>query len=154
MSHRPLQTSETTMLLEMVQVLRDEPEHDVAGRRIDEIERRFVTAAEPGERLELQRFAARIAFIAATDKGAPFEAVSERFRARCALGFEDVFSELAVLLEFAHACGDFGEREAGLSVLEQARARLGGSGMTPRSPFVRQQSTFIEACRRRLEGRE
>jgi hypothetical protein len=95
-----------------------------------------------------------MAFIAATDKGASFETVSKRFRARCALGFDDVFSELAVLVEFGYACAEFGKRKAGLRVLGLARDRLDCSGMTRRSAFVRQQSELIEQCRRRLEGGE
>jgi hypothetical protein len=95
-----------------------------------------------------------MAFVAATDKGASFETVSKRFRARCALGFDDVFSELAVLVEFGYTCAEFGKRKAGLRVLGLARERLDGSGMKPRSAFVRQQSDLMEQCRRRLEGAE
>src|SRR5258708_7306797 len=84
MANRREQASVTAMLLEIVHVLRDELQYEVAGSGIDEIERRFVMAAEPDERLGLQRAAARMAFIAATDKGAAFEVVSERFRVRCA----------------------------------------------------------------------
>ena len=152
MSPHREQPTTTAMLLEIVQVLHDEPRYEAAGRRIDDIERRFVMAAESDERLGLRRSAARMAFIVATDKGAPFEAVSKRFRARCALGFEDVFSELTVLVEFAHACSEFGERDAGLRVLGQARERLSGTGRRPRSAFVRRQSEYMELCRRCLEG--
>jgi hypothetical protein len=86
------------MLLEMVKVLRDAPRYAAAARRIDAIERRYVRTAGDTERLGLRRSAARMAFIAATDKGASFESVAKRFRACCALGFNDVFSELAVLV--------------------------------------------------------
>jgi hypothetical protein len=93
-----------------------------------------------------------MAFIAATDMGASFQTVSKRFRARCAIGFDHVFSELAVLVEFGLACAEFGKRRAGLRVLDLARERLDGSGMTPRSAFVRQQSALLAQCRRRLSG--
>jgi hypothetical protein len=142
------------MLLEIVKILRDEPRYAVAGRRIDKIGRHYAATVTEEERLGLQRSVARMAFIAATDKGASFETVSKRFWARYALGFDNVCSELAVLVEFAYACAEFGKRNAGFRVLAQAQERLDGSGMKPRSAFVRQQTMLIEACQRRLKGDE
>jgi hypothetical protein len=140
------------MLLEIVKVLQDERRYAVAVRRIDAIERRYLRTAEEEDQLGLRRSAARMAFIVATDKGASFDAVTRRFRARCALGFDDVFSELAVLVEFGYTCSEFGKRQAGLRALGLARERLDGSGIEPRAAYVRQQAELIERCRRRLEG--
>jgi hypothetical protein len=150
MSHSRLQPSDTALLLEIVQVLKEEPLYEVAGNRIDAIERRYLTLAADEEKLGLRRSAARMAFVAATDKGASFEAITERFRARCALGFDDVFSELAVLVEFAHACADHAQRDTGLEVLKSARERLAESGLLPSHTGAREQSKLIESCRRRL----
>jgi len=94
MARRREQSPETAMLLEIVQVLRDEPQYAFAARRIDNIVRQYVTVAKADKQLGLQRSAARMAFIAATDKAASFETVSERFRAMCALGFDLLSSEL------------------------------------------------------------
>jgi hypothetical protein len=148
---RPDQVPETAMLLQIVQVLREEQKYETAARRIDEIERHFVSAASPSKRRTLRRSAARMAFVAATDKGASFETVSERFRARCGLGFIDIASELAVLVEFAYACCEFRQRAAGLRVLGRARRKLAGSSMKSGSRFVRLQTKLMEQCRRRLE---
>ena len=65
---RPDQVPETAMLLQIVQVLREEQKYETAARRIDEIERHFVSAASPSKRRTLRRSAARMAFVAATDK--------------------------------------------------------------------------------------
>ncbi len=154
MARRRKQLPHTAMLLEIVQVLKDEPRYDQAGRRIDEIERRYVTTATAEERLGLQRSAARMALIAATDKGAAFDTIADRFQARCMLGFDDLFSELAVLVEFAHACADHTRRATGLQVLGQARERLADSGLPPGHKGAREQTKVIEFCRRRLENDE
>ena len=154
MARRCERSPDTAMVLEMTHVLLDEPRYAVAAGRIDAIARRHLTSAEAHHRLVFERSAARMAFMAATDKGASFAALSKRFRARCALGFDLLFSELAVLVEFAYACGELGEREAGLAVLGQAQERLAGSGLKPHSVFFREHSEFIEQCRQRLEGGE
>jgi hypothetical protein len=152
MVRRRKPSPDTAMLLEIVKVLRTVPRYAAAARRIDAIEQRYVRAAGEQERLGLRRSAARMAFFAATDKGASFEAVAKRFRARCSLGFDDVFSELAVLVEFGYACAEFGKRKTGLRALGLAQQRLEGSGVKP-AAYVH-QSGFIEQCHRRLEGGE
>jgi hypothetical protein len=154
MARRRELSPDISMLREIVQVLQDEPRYEAASRRIDEIEQRYVATAGADERLGLQRSAARMAFIAATDKGASFETIAARFRSRCALGFDDLFSELAVLVEFAHACADHDQRDRGLRVLGEARERLAGSGLNPRSTGARQHAHFIDLCRQRLEKGE
>jgi hypothetical protein len=151
---RNQQSHTAAMLLEIVQVLKEEPCYEVAGRRIDEITRRYLTMAAEQERHCLQRSAARMAFSAATDKGASFETITRRFRARCALGFDDVFSELAVVVEFADVCADHAQCATGLRVLEDARGRLASSGLLPNHKGARELSKLIESCRQRLANGE
>jgi len=152
MRRRRKHSRDNAMLIEIAKVLRDEPRYSVAARRINEITRSFLPTVAQEKQLDLRRSAARMALIAATDIGAAFETVAKRFRARCVLGFDDVFSELAVFIDFAYACADSCKRKAGLRVLGQAQERLDGSGMKLRSEFVRHQSRLIEQCRRLLEG--
>src|SRR5216684_416903 len=115
---------EKAMIKEIVQAYRDESQYEVAAPRVDEIAQRYLKSAEPHERLDMERTAARLALDVATDRGAPFDALSERFHARCALGFRDICSELAVLTDFGFACSELGEREAGSQVVSQAQERL------------------------------
>jgi hypothetical protein len=152
MGRRRERSPDTALLLEILEVLRVEPAYATVANRIAEIERRHVAAAGTDEKLTLQRSAARMAFAAATDKGAPFEEVVTRFRRVCELGFSLLFSELANFVEFAHVCGLHRCAEEGLAALDQARVRLEGSGLKPESAFFRQQVVMIEQCRQRLMG--
>ncbi len=106
------------------QVLCDEPDYQAAARRIDDIERSYVVIAKGEAYLDLRRLAARRAFTAATDKGASFEDISTRFHRMREVGFYSECSELAILVEFAYACFEYGHQEEGLRVLAQARERF------------------------------
>ena len=150
MAHPSERWPETAMALEIVQVLKDDLEFDTAASRIEEIELRYVAAAEGEDCLVLQQVAARLALIAATDLGASFQDVSARFHRICEIGFSSPHSEILVLIEFADVCCSFGHREEGLRVLAQASGRLPESGLKLQSAV----SVVIEGCRKRLEGGE
>jgi hypothetical protein len=146
MAHPIEHPRENAMLLEIVQVLKDERDYVTVASRIDEIERRYVDAAEGDERRALQQLAARHAFSAATELGASFGEVSARFHRISEIGFYSPSTEMTVLIEFAEACGSFGYREQGLQILDQARQRLPATGLKLQSEVL----AVIERCRQRL----
>jgi hypothetical protein len=150
MALQPERPPETAMQLEIIQVLEDESEYEVAARRIEEIERRYVAAADEEERLALQQSAARWTFIAAADTGTLFKEVAARFHRICEIGFSGPHSELAVLVEFADVCNSFGHWEEGLRVLARARERLPDWGFKLQSKVV----DLLDRCQRRLESGE
>ncbi len=154
MASERVRSPETAMLGEIVQALRTEAGYEGVAGRIDEIEQRYASAAAGADGLPaLRRAAARMGLAAAVVKRAPFDEVSARFRRACALGFIDPAAELAVLLEFAHACHALGRGDAGLKVLTRAEGCLvSRPGYNPAPAFVRQQSEVIRDCRQRLEG--
>jgi hypothetical protein len=136
------------MILAINRVLHEEREYGAAVRRIDDIERRYLRAAELEERLELQRLAARRAFEAATDMGASFEEVSTRFRRLCWLGFHSTSAEMGKLIQFAYACVEYGHREEGLRLLARAHERLPESRLNPQSRVP----ALLKRCRQLLES--
>jgi hypothetical protein len=138
---------EAAMVLEIGRMLQEKLPYKTAASRIEEIERRYVTAAEGAERLALQQQAARWALIAATDRGGCFQDVSACFHRICEVGFISPHAELGVLLDFAIACGSFGYLEEALLVLEQARRRVPEWGFKNQSDLL----AAIEACQQRLE---
>ena len=115
---------ERAMMREISQVIRDKSEYQAAARQIEEIERRYLAAAEGDERVTIQQLAAREILLAATDIGGSLEDIYTRFDMVCEVGFSSTQTELSVLIDLAYACGAHGRWEEGLRVLAQARARL------------------------------
>jgi hypothetical protein len=139
------------MMLQILQVIRSEEQYDSAGKRIDEIGQRYVLTADPRIQMELRRRVARMALYAAINRGGSFQDVSDRFLSRCALGFLEIHSELAVLLEFAHSCGNFDQRSAGIQVLAEARNRLLENRAEILARAFDEYSEQIESCQEQLD---
>ncbi|MCA9214729.1 MAG: hypothetical protein KDB27_16775 [Planctomycetales bacterium] len=100
--------------------------------------------------LEVQRLAARMAFAAASDYGAPFEFLRQRFEACCNLRFADgPLGALSVYTEYATACARRREVRASKQALCEARKLL---GQLP-SSFHEARDTYrriIELCEQEL----
>ena len=85
----------------------------------------FPIAHSPEAILDLKRFAARMAFIAANDFGAPIEFLRDRYEARRALGYASPQDALAIISEYAMTCIELQETKSAELAICDAKSLLG-----------------------------
>jgi len=125
-------------------------EYQVACDKIDSLISDSLPADQlPQTLLDLKRFAARMAFIAANDYHAPFEYLRNRFEARCELGFGKPEDALAILTEYAFKCIDLHETDAAKRALCEAKSYVSAVHLTK---GLNQYIHIIQACEQLIDS--
>ena len=123
--------------------------YQIACDKIDSlVSEGFSFADSPKTVLDLKRFAARMAFVAANDYGAPIDYLRNRFEARCELGWARPADALAVLTEYAITCAELHETKWARHAIREAKTFL---RLLDNSSGTSIYSRIIDSCERTME---